>query len=196
MVVDGFWPRAWLWFGMVGGYSRRHVVVLHRWRARYAEYERYVDHGRNAVTYVTTEVGVDGVPPGAAEVVLVRATDDAPSVRKAVRGLAERHGDPDFVVALKEDDLLLGARLRGEWGCPGPTVAELLAFRDKLVMAERVAAAGIPAPRFAHAPDRASVLAFARTHGWPVVLKPRIGSSSEGVSVLAGPDDVDQVANA
>src|SRR5690349_13405093 len=159
--------------------SGRHVVVLHRWRARYAEYERYVDHARDRVTYVTTEVGVDGVPDSATEVVIVGATDDGPVVRKEVSELAERHGPPDAVVALKEDDLLLGAQLRAEWNCPGPTVRELLPFRDKLIMAQRVANAGIAAPAFADAPNRAAVRAFGAEHGWPVVLKPRIGSSSQ-----------------
>jgi hypothetical protein len=168
----------------------RHVVVLHRWRARYAEYERYVDHGRDRVTYVTTEVGVDGVPDGAAEVVIVGATDDGPVVRKEVSELAERHGPPDAIVALKEDDLLLGAQLRAEWNCPGPTAGELLPFRDKLIMAQRVATPGIAAPAFADAPDRKAVRAFGAEHGWPVVLKPRIGSSSQGVVVLNGPADL------
>jgi biotin carboxylase len=183
---------------MGDGVVRRHIVVLHRWRARYAEYERYVDHERETVTYITTEVGADGVPPAAAEVVIVPATDDAPAVRAQLRALAARHGAPAAIVALKEDDLLLAAELRAEWGCPGPTVAELLPFRDKLVMAQRVAAAGIAAPAFADAPDRAAVRAFAREHGWPVVVKPRIGSSSEGVAVLSGPRALETatVANA
>jgi hypothetical protein len=34
------------------------------------------------------------------------------------------------------------------------------------------------------------VRAFADRHGWPVVLKPRIGSSSEGVVMIDGPDEL------
>ncbi len=168
----------------------RHIVVVHRWRAAYAEYERYVDHTRTTVTYVTTEVGRDGVPASAAGVELVDATDDLPAVRAAVRRLAARHGAPDGIVALKEDDLLVGAELRREWGCPGPTVEETVPFRDKLAMCTAVAATGVAVPAFAPAPNRAAVLEFAAAHGWPVVVKPRASSSSDGVVVAHGPADV------
>ncbi|WP_329312456.1 ATP-grasp domain-containing protein [Streptomyces sp. NBC_01262] len=170
--------------------SRPHVVVIHRWRDSYAHYGDYLDHERYAVTYVTTEVGEPGVPAGAAEVLLVRATDDLPSVRRAVGQLASRHGAPSAVVALKEDDLLVAARLRAEWDCPGPSAAALLPFRDKYVMTQAIAARRLPVPAFAPAPDADAVRGFAAGHGWPVVLKPRIGSSSEGVILLDGPDEL------
>ncbi|MGQ0841890.1 hypothetical protein, partial [Actinokineospora sp.] len=108
--------------------SSRHVIVIHRWRARYAEYERYIDHDQHTVTYITTEVGVDGVPDGAADVVIVSATDDLPAARRAVIRLAAKHGAPSRIVALKEDDLLVGADLRAEWNCPGPTRDDILPF--------------------------------------------------------------------
>jgi hypothetical protein len=170
--------------------ARPHVVVLHRWVDRYAEYERYLDHDRYAVSYVTTEVGVPGVPAAAAEIALVVATDDVPAVADQVKWLAERHGDPAAIVALKEDDLLVAARLRAEWGCPGPSVSQLLPFRDKLVMAEIVSEAGLAVPAFAAAPDSESLRAFGGRHGWPVITKPRVGSASDGVSKLDGPRDV------
>jgi hypothetical protein len=99
---------------------RPHVVVLHRWRARYAEYERYIDHGEYAVSYVATEVGASSVPPDAAAVTVVDATDDLSAVTVEVKRLAGRFGAPVAIVGLKEDDLLVAARLRREWGCPGP----------------------------------------------------------------------------
>lgn len=167
-----------------------HVVVLHRWRDRYADYARYLDHDRYAVTYVTTDVGIDAVPPTAREVVVVPATDDLPAVRAEVRDLASRFGAPVGIVALKEDDLLVAAQLRAEWGCPGPTVAETNLFRDKLVMSQAVAEAGIKVPAFAAVSEPEDVHAFAASHGWPVVLKPRASSSSEGVVVVTGPADL------
>jgi biotin carboxylase len=174
----------------------RHVIVLNRWRARYAEYERYLDHEHQTVTYITTEVGVDSVPGKAAEVVIVGATDDVPAVREEVRRLADKYGAPAGIVALKEDDLLVAAELRAEWGCPGPTSEQLIPFRDKFIMASTVAAAGVAVPAFAVAPDRAAVVSFAEQHGWPVVIKPRVGSSSEGVVIAHSPGDVELPAHA
>lgn len=167
-----------------------HVVVLHRWRDHYAEYARYLDHRMHAVTYVSTDVGVESLPSAARQVVVVPATDDVDVVSGVVRALAERNGAPERIVALKEDDLLVAARLRAEWGCPGPTVAETTPFRDKLAMCRAVAEAGIDVPVFAPADRRGDVLAFAGAHGWPVVLKPRAGSSSAGVVVMRGEHDL------
>jgi len=168
--------------------SRRpHIVVLHRWRDSYARYDRYVDHDRCTVSYVTTEVGAAGVP-AAGQVALVAATDDAVEVDAAIRGLARRHGAPRAIVALKEDDLLTAALLAHRWRIPGRSCAQLAPFRDKLMMARAVAAAGLPVPETAPAPDAAAVCRHGARHGWPVVVKPRIGSASEGVR-LVGPDD-------
>jgi biotin carboxylase len=170
--------------------ARPHVTVIHRWRARYAEYGRYLDHDANAVTYVTTEVGASAVPAGAAEVVLVHATDDLPAVADRVKQLAHDHGQPEAIVALKEDDLLVAAQLRQEWGCAGLRPAQLLPYRDKLAMCGSVAGAGVPVPAFTAAPDGYAVRAFGDRYGWPVVVKPRIGSSSAGVSRVDGPAGV------
>lgn len=158
-----------------------HVIVVNRWRERYAEYADYIDHQRHRVTYVSTEVGLAAVPKSATGVAVVKATDDLAEVTAAVDDLVRRHGEPERIVALKEDDLLVGAALRERWKVPGPQTDQLLPFRDKLVMVARVARAGLPVPTFAPASDADSVLAFAETNGWPVVVKPTIGSSSFGV---------------
>jgi biotin carboxylase len=165
----------------------RHVVIVNRWRERYADYTRYLDHHGHRVTYVTTDVGRAAVPATAAMTVVVDATDDHSEVSAAVRHLAEKYGPPANVVALKEDDLLTGARLRDEWGCPGPVTADLRRFRNKHAMVAAVAEAGLPVPAFALAHDRAAVHGFARENGWPVVVKPLSGSSSAGVLRLADP---------
>ncbi|MDH6143445.1 hypothetical protein P3T35_005480 [Kitasatospora sp. GP30] len=170
--------------------GRPHIAVLHRWRDRYAEYERYLDHDRYAVSYLTTEVGAPAVPRGAAEVVIVPATDELPLVRKELERLAARHGPLRAVVALKEDDLLVAAELAAGLGAPGRSIGQLLPFRDKLLMARQVADAGLTVPPFAPAPDPQAVAGFAARHGWPVVLKPRTGSSSAGVRILRGPEDL------
>lgn len=168
--------------------SRPHIVVLHRWRDRYARYDEYVDHDQCAVTYVTTDTGVEGVPAGAAEIAVTTMIDDAAQVAEHIERLAGRFGAPAAVVALKEDDLLTAAVLGRRWDCPGRTPQQLLPFRDKLVMAQQVAAAGLAVPATAAAPAPAAVRAHGGVHGWPVVVKPRVGSSSEGVRIIPGPD--------
>ena len=171
--------------------TSRHIIVLHRWRDRYAHYEDYLDHGANKVTYITTEVGVPGVPRRAAGIRLVSATDHLAEVRVAVRELASAYGPPSAIVALKEDDLMTAARLRVEWDLPGDRPHDLACFTDKYVMGAAMAEAGLRAPRLADAPDRASVRQFARQYGWPVIVKPHVGSSSDCVTRLDCPEDLD-----
>lgn len=167
--------------------GRPHVVIINRWRASYAEYGRYLDHRRYAVTYVTTEVGSAGAAPGAAEVAVVERTDDLDPVRRCIEGLAVRHGRVSRVVALKEDDLGVAAQLAVEHGCAVRPPEELVVFRDKFAMAQAVGQAGLAVPPFAVAIDEAAVRRFGAVHGWPLVLKPRTGSASEGVVLVDSP---------
>ena len=174
----------------LAGDERRHIVVVNRWRERYADYAGYLDHTTHRVTYISTEVGLGSVPSDAADVVLVDATDDLTQARAAATELVRRHGPPHRVVALKEDDLLVGAQLRADWDLAGPRPADLLRFRDKYLMCQAIASAGLPVPAFAAVTGEQSVLDFADTVGWPVVVKPRVGSASAGVVVLTGPQDL------
>ncbi|SDH92900.1 hypothetical protein SAMN05192558_103248 [Actinokineospora alba] len=167
-----------------------HVVVIHRWRDSHALYARYLDHAAFRVSYVTTPMGRQSVPADVADIVEVAATDDLPAVFQAVTELVERHGPPARVVALNEGDLDTAAVVRGLFGCPGQTRAELAPFRDKLAMTTRVADAGLRAPAFADAPDAEVVAAFAAEHGWPLIVKPRLGTASRGVLRLDGPADL------
>jgi hypothetical protein len=168
-------------------------VVIHRWRDRYAEYARYLDHERYAVSYVATDVGQTAVPASAAAVSVVAHTDDLAEVRAAIQAHVERFGSPEGIVALKEDDLLVAARLREEWACPGPEYADLLPFRDKYLTYQAALRAGLSAPICAPVSSPAEIITFAAGHGWPVVVKPRDSSSSEGVLVLTGPDPTELV---
>ncbi|REE98355.1 5-(carboxyamino)imidazole ribonucleotide synthase [Thermomonospora umbrina] len=92
------------------------------------------------------------------------------------------HVPPAFIRALEED----GTACR-------PGSAALLHAQDKLVMRERLSAAGAPCPRFAAIPADtalAALEAFGRETGWPVVLKAtRGGYDGKGLWILpdAGP---------
>jgi len=174
--------------------ARAHVVVINRWREHYAEYADYLDHATHRVTYISTSVGLGSVPGTAADVILVEATDDLAEARAALAVLVARHGRPHRIVALKEDDLLVGAQLRAEYDVPGDRPADLIRFRDKFLMCQAIEAAGQPLPPFAAVDGPAAILDLADRTGWPLVLKPRVGSSSAGVVLLTGLADVAALA--
>lgn len=174
------------------GKVRDHLVVIHRWSDSYADYGSYVDHGTHNVSYVTTSRAARSLPERAAAVRTVGSTEDGKAVRAAVSSLVEEFGKPVRIVALHEVDLDMAADLRAKFGVPGQRSDELAPFRDKLVMAGRLAAAGIPVPPTRPAADRAAVRAFAADHGWPVLIKPVRGTASQGVVRFASEEDLDR----
>ncbi|MCK7622629.1 ATP-grasp domain-containing protein [Streptomyces sp. RS10V-4] len=168
-----------------------HVLVLHRWTDRYADYAAYLDHTAHRVSYVTTERAARHLPAEqAAGIRLVDSTEDAKAVREAIDDLADHAGPVTRIVALQETDLDLGADLRETFGLPGQRGPDLAPLRDKLLMARRLADAGIAVPPTEDAPGPAEIAAFAARHGWPVLVKPRRGTASAGITRLDSPADL------
>jgi hypothetical protein len=84
----------------------------------------------------------------------------------------------DRVICLWEPGVLLAARLREELGTSGMTVEECLPFRDKDLMKEKVAAAGIRTPKHKSAKSAQGVRAAVKKIGYPVIIKPIAGAGS------------------
>ena len=105
----------------------------------------------------------------------------------AVETIAALHAAAPFAAVLAVDDAatLLAATAAARLGLPANDPAAALAARDKWVMRERFAAAGVPVPayrRFPLAADPAEVArAVAADLGFPCVVKPLRLSGSRGV---------------
>ena len=98
-------------------------------------------------------------------------------VAAVVRELA-RHTPVDAVECLWEPYMLLAARLRGELGLPGLTVAQTVPFRDKERMKQLLDAAGLRTPWHTQARTVADVWAAAERVGYPLIVKPVDGAGS------------------
>ncbi|KAI8608296.1 ATP-grasp domain-containing protein [Chytriomyces sp. MP71] len=86
----------------------------------------------------------------------------------------------------QEDLILRAAQLRVLFGISVESLhpSAALCFRDKVLMKERVAAAGFNIPKFARVWSPANVIQFINEFGYPVVVKPSLGSASASVTVL------------
>ena len=73
---------------------------------------------------------------------------------------------------------MTAARLRERFGVPGMSVDAVRGFRDKQLMKERVAAAGLRVPRAIRVRTTSEVRAAAERIGYPLVLKPIAGAGS------------------
>lgn len=99
----------------------------------------------------------------------------------------------DRVICLWEPGVLLAARLREELKTPGMTVEQCLPFRDKDIMKEKVAKAGIRTPKHKSAKTAQGVRAAVKKIGYPAIIKPIAGAGSMDTYRV---DDAEQLKTA
>ncbi|MFD8645435.1 NikS protein [Streptomyces zaomyceticus] len=165
------------------------TLVLHRGSLRANPYERWLaGHGEKIVLLGSAEqlaLFGEELPTEApylhAEV--VTDYDTGAHVEQRAAELVEEFG-VTHVVACQEFDILRAAALRERFGLPGQRPGSALVYRDKWEMKKLATAAGIPVAAHTLLRSAAELDAFADTHGLPVVVKPRQGLLSVGVSVL------------
>lgn len=118
---------------------------------------------------------------------------DRDRARTLIDGLLEETSREDLsILCYDERNLLLAAELRGDFGIPGPRYEDILPFRDKCLMKERVRAAGVRVPAYgrydteaAGADPDAYYARIADEVGLPFVLKPVDGNSADGVFMVS-----------
>ncbi len=84
----------------------------------------------------------------------------------------------DRVLANWEIMVMTAARLRERFGVPGMSVNAVNGFRDKQLMKDRVAAAGLRVPRSVRVRTATDAREGAAMMGYPLVLKPISGAGS------------------
>jgi biotin carboxylase len=99
----------------------------------------------------------------------------------------------DRVLANWEVLVQLAARLRERWGVPGMSVDVTEGFRDKALMKDRVAAAGLRVPRAERVRTVAECWAAQERIGYPLVLKPIAGAGSADTYMAASKEDMEAV---
>jgi len=103
--------------------------------------------------------------------------DEAGAV-ETVRRAAEGHVHFDRVIALWEPAVLLAARLREALGVEGMRYEHALLYRDKDLMKQAVAAAGIRVPYHRRATTAQEVREGVEHVGYPAIIKPIDGAGS------------------
>jgi biotin carboxylase len=130
--------------------------------------------------------GVGDTPPNAlpdnvkrylsAYLQVPRILDEDDVVAQVVAWLRGR--SVDRVLANWEVMVMTAARLRERLGVAGMSVDTVRGFRDKQLMKERVAAAGLRVPRSQRVRTVAEARAAAEVIGYPLILKPIAGAGS------------------
>jgi biotin carboxylase len=99
----------------------------------------------------------------------------------------------DRVLANWEVMVLTAARLRERFGVHGMSVDTVQGFRDKQLMKERVAAAGIRVPRAERVRTVNDARAAAERIGYPLILKPIAGAGSADTHKVENADELETV---
>lgn len=123
-----------------------------------------------------------------AELVVLDTNDPAAVLRGADRLAGDRHIAgvlPGF-----EFYVPVAAQLAAHLGVPGLEPAAGQRVRDKHLMRQALAAAGVPGPRFRLVREAGGLEAAAEAVGYPVVVKPTRSAGSVGVSLASCLDEV------
>ncbi|MFE9660199.1 acetyl-CoA carboxylase biotin carboxylase subunit family protein [Streptomyces sp. NPDC005955] len=171
---------------------RRHVLVIDHIGYRYyqdVDGRKFLPADENRVHLLTDIRKLDQARGDELETVIGIPRGDDTLLEAAA---LMRHDAPDLpvdsVVAISEGLLLTAARLRDKLGVPGPTEQQVLGYRDKVIMKDRLRENGIRVPDYAPFTESAAQRLLAR-HG-KVVAKPRRSESSAGIAILGCLDDL------
>lgn len=122
----------------------------------------------------------------------VHSAMDAQSILNGVRQLQAKHGQVVRLLGALEHVQVQLAEVRAALGLPGmqPEVAKN--FRDKARMKDCFAAAGVPCARHQEVLSPEDAWQFAKSIGYPLVIKPREGAGS--VTTYRVDDDAELAA--
>ncbi|HEX8111898.1 MAG TPA: ATP-grasp domain-containing protein [Kofleriaceae bacterium] len=170
------------------------ILIINRWDDDFSRYDEYIDHRVHRVAYVTNPAGSQIVRRElACGLEIVPDITDRRAVIAAATRLAGAVGPFTRVLALSEFDLVTGALVREALGTPGAMPQQVRRFTDKVVMKQAILAAGLRAPRYLPLVEAPTAEALIDRLGLPLILKPRVGASSRGVSKV---ETAEQLATA
>lgn len=160
-----------------------YVLCLHRWVGSQALYDEYKLPENLKLRVVCTQESLTSLPtPRCESWEILPSLDDVQSVMNKVESIINNYGLPTLVVALNEGDLITAALIRERWNIAGDDYLQISQFRDKLTMLEVASKQNIISILPAVEPELIDFMI--EEYGFPLVLKPRLGTASKGVSML------------
>lgn len=117
--------------------------------------------------------------------------DEEDVVRRIAAWMAEKR--VARVICMWEPGVVLAAKLRAALKVPGQTVESAVRFRDKDLMKQQIAAAGIRTARHARAATVQEVRDAAEYVGYPAIVKPIAGAGSMDTFKVHDAKELEQV---
>ncbi|OJT25226.1 carboxylate--amine ligase [Archangium sp. Cb G35] len=117
--------------------------------------------------------------------------NDYDALLRATGYLTWRHGRIDRIDSLNETWLEVESRLREDFHVPGLLPADIVRLRTKMGMHDVFKQAGVAHPSCIPVKDAAGVKAFAKSVGYPLVLKPDVGVGAARTFKVSSDSEVD-----
>jgi hypothetical protein len=166
------------------------IVVVNRVPAGLTPLGEWLAEVADQVTLLTSAKAAGGYEGSLGRVVAVEEYSDGTEMPMALDELC-RTVQVERIVHVTEEDVLRAAKARDAHGIAGLSYADALPFRDKLVMKEQVARSGdVAVPAFAAVQSRDEAVRFGDEHGWPIVVKPRLGYASTNVRLVRSAEEL------
>src|SRR4051812_3068979 len=156
------------------------ILILHSARYDAIAYERAIDHIKHNVFYIGVKEKLEQIPGGLRCTKIEREGRESlfDEVERAVVRLGVTF---DFLISVSEYELMDAARLRRRFNIAGPLPEQVEKVRNKAVMKQCVADAGIRIPRFATLDRWMSGDALPIDADSPIIIKPVDGASAVNV---------------
>jgi hypothetical protein len=116
-------------------------------------------------------------------------------VKAAVAFFQEKFGPVHFIESHNEYWMPLEAELRDDFAIPGIRTGQLAALTQKSAMKARFAEAGVTTAPGIRSDNKADIIAFAETHGYPVVAKPDRGVGASDTFKIQNREELDHFLN-
>lgn len=167
------------------------VIIINRWSDDFADYINLIDHNLNKIIYVTNENGAKYIKdrkniPHA--LYILDDLDDYLSLNNAVAEIMDEYSQIDHLIAMSEYDIKNAGKIRDVFNISGMTEITALNFTNKIIMKNALVESSIKMPAFLD--DISKLDIFIKKHGFPFILKPRIGAASHGVYRINNNDDL------
>jgi biotin carboxylase len=167
--------------------SKTHVLLINSGKAEAAD--QLLTAAADVELDILTEPAYAPMYRAGTRLNFVDDIGDMTAVRRAALDLLAEH-PIHHIVAPSERSLQAGGYLRSFLGLPGLTFEVANRFSNKAVMKARLAEHGLPLAPYRVVGRAAGIPAEAAELGWPVVIKPALGTGSMNVFVARGPDDL------
>ncbi|MEH2079516.1 MAG: ATP-grasp domain-containing protein [Nostoc sp.] len=167
--------------------SLKNIIVIHRWPDNFVDYDNFIDSNKYLVHYIVNSSGKRGINAESNLVGSLFELGDLTQIDALIKCTEEiiaKFGKIEKIIAPSESDLIIAANLRTKFTVPGIQESQVQFFRDKVAMKTKVKQGGVTVPEFIDCEDEIKTLKFAEKIGYPVILKPKDGSGSEGVNLL------------